>query len=519
MGEEINGERVGRPGWCGTQSLLIPLGAAAIVQLLVALCTPCVPMNDTVWYLAQTFQYPIPRPSDFYALTQPAPAWDVVYPPGLPWLLDAFMLVFRRYWIIAFMLMQHGLRLGTVWMIGRTGRVLDRPRRGWWCALLYACHAPSAIYCQALLSEVTFTFLLTAALWRLAAAVTRPGAAPLRPWWVGGVLLAAASLVRFQVALPVAVAFAALVAPASPSAVSLRRRLRQAACVLVPGTAALLVILSWNGMRYGRWAVGTHVGRHFFDRAFCLGRLAAPGNPDYERVLAAGNDTGFAGPDGRPVTTLRGAYWYDVYPRLRLSGLSLVEADRLMGRAAIASMRGMPLTYLGTLAADILRPEAGRVMSHDGFIPEWAWRPGRRPPPDRHPWLRPGQTVGVPAEVLARRPIFANYLVPDAPPLPGPLRHTVLDALLLLPEWNGLWIWLVLAATVLLVRDGERRALALFAFPFWGALLFSVAIHGPIPRYYTALLPLALWLGVFTITRWGGALHVEQNGTHGEDGR
>ncbi|MBN1670558.1 MAG: glycosyltransferase family 39 protein [Kiritimatiellae bacterium] len=486
-------------------SLFLPIGLAVAVQLLTALATPCVPMNDSIWYLAQTMRYPFATPVDFYSLTQPPASWDVHFPPGLPLLFDLFMLLFRRYWVVVFIAAQHGCRLLTVWSIARCGALLGHPRRGWWAALLYAVHFRSALYCQALLSEPAFTALIATALWACCAALHSGKRAY---WQYGGLLFAAASLVRFQAVIPLAAAAAVLLLPRTGQ---IRQRAWSAAlAVLAPSVVALGFTVLWNGVRFDRWTVSDFRGRHLFDRAFLQAHFTAPGSPAYRELRAFGN------PAGAPEheRSLHGVYWYDIYPRLRAAGLSARQADRLMERAAFAALARHPIQYAWTVLTDLFRSEPGWTMGPDVFIPDWIWRAARRPPVEENPWLIPGRAVGSHAESLARKVLFVHYAVPDALPLPARFRAAVQELLLALPAWNGVWIFAVLGGSLLLVDRAQRRAIALFALPFWASLVFSVAVQGPVPRFYTALVPLALWLGLAAIERLGGAIqrHAAGNG-------
>jgi hypothetical protein len=498
-------------GAAGRHGAGLPLALALGLDVLVVLLTPCTLMNDTAWYLSQTFHFPGPRPCDFYSLCQPAAAWEVTYPPGLPLLWDVFLALFGRHWIAAFLLFQHAARIAAVWTLWKMGQEAGRPAVGWWAALAYALHVPSALYSQSLLSEPTFTLLVVLAVRSLArgfATWTHAGTgSSLRDSWFGGVFLAASVLVRFSpFALLGAAGAAVMVVLARPRGERSGRRAATAGAVLrpilVPAAAVMLFIPLWNGIVFSRWGYGTHVGRHLFDRAFCMGTVAAPGDPAYEALLAYGRPVAAEDGDGTPSRTLRGVYWYQIYPLLRATGMSLDEADRLMGKAARAAILRMPGRWLRTLIEDVLNPERGRLLSRDEFIPEHSWRQGRRPPPHRDPYVVPGLNVGPPAEAATRRMLLALYCVPDAPPVPERLRQPLLDLLQCLPEWNGLWIWFVLAGSVLACRRPAAAASeTLCAYVFWAAILFQVAVHGPLPRYYTALLPLALWVGMNTIVR------------------
>jgi hypothetical protein len=408
-------------------SIWIPLTVALVIQVFTALSTPCIPMNDSVWYLSQTLHYPVPRPVDFYSPTQPPSSWDVHFPPGLPLVLDVCMGIFGRFWIIAFMCAQHCFRLLTVWLIMQIGITLGRPRLGWWAALFYGLHFVSVLYCQALLSEPLFTFLLTAGVWAMCHAVVKSNR---RWWWYAGLFFGLMGLVRFQVVISLGAACVALLAltPRLP----LRRRVVHALIVLVLPVCSIAFTVGWNGLVFKRWTITTFKGRHFFERAFLFSNLDAGDNAEYATLAEKG---GLYDPATGGVTVEK-QYWYAVYPRLRIAGSSCTDADELMGSVALSAIRDNPLTYLGDIGMNILLIQPGNLMSHDGFIPEPIWRQRTRPSEAQNPWLVPGVMAGPPAETLARRILFTEYYVPDAPPLPERLRQGILNALLLLPEWN-----------------------------------------------------------------------------------
>ncbi len=497
-----------QPAWRWISARL-PLLTAASVQLLVVLCVPVIPMNDTLWYLSQTFGFAFTHPADFYSVVQPPAHWEVTYPPGLPWLWDLLMLALSRGWVAGFVALQHVLRLASVAILQRMGEAEGRPSLGWWVALAYALHVRSAIYCQALLSETLFTFLLVLGLYALAHGGRRAAG-------LGGCALAlGAVLVRLLVVAPVALAAwygwvwrrqhrRTVLQSRSPVGDD-DSRPAEPGCEERPGGsfkilavstfAAVVVLLLWNGGVFGRWAPGTHVGRHAFDRAFCMGDFTAPGDPAYERLLALGRPVG-TDPRGASMRSLQGVYWYQMYPLLRGQGLSLDKADDLMGRAGHAALRRQPLRFAATVLADLIGTSEGRVMGPDVFIPDWLVRAGERPPPDRDPWLISGASAGAPAEVAARQAFMDTAWVPRAAPLPADARRWGLALLDSLPEWNGAFLWLVLAGSVLAFRRGGSPPARAIAVLFWTALLFPVVVHGPLPRYYTALVPLALWLAL-----------------------
>ncbi len=135
-------------------------------------------------------------------------------------------------------------------------------------------------------------------------------------------------------------------------------------------------------------------------------------------------------------------------------------------------------------------------MGPDVFIPEWLVTLGERPPAERDVWLIPGASAGAPAEVAARQAFMDTAWVPSAAPLPAKARRWGLALLDALPEWNGAILWLVLAGSVVAFRRGGSALARAMAVLFWTALIFPVIVHGPLPRYYTALVPLALWLAL-----------------------
>jgi hypothetical protein len=318
-----------------------------------------------------------------------------------------------------------------------------------------------------------------------------------RWWWYTGLFFGLMGLVRFQVVIALGAACVALLAltPRLP----LRRRVVHALIVLVFPVCSIIVTVGWNGLVFKRWTMTTFKGRHLFERAFLFSNLDAGDDPHYAALAEKG---GLYDPVTGGVTVEK-QYWYAVYPRLRIAGYSCTGADALMGDAAATAIRRNPLTYLGDIGMNILLVMPGNLMAHDDFIPEPIWRQRTRPPESQNPWLVPGIMAGPPAETLARRVLFTEYYVPNAPPLPERMRQGILNTLLLFPEWNGLWIWFVLGGTLFGVCGSSRASIVCVAVPFWISVLFSVAVEGPVPRYYTALMPLALWLGLAGIERLG----------------
>ncbi len=80
----------------------------------------------------------------------------------------------------------------------------------------------------------------------------------------------------------------------------------------------------------------------------------------------------------------------------------------------------------------------------------------------------------------------------------------------MLPEWNGLWIWFVFTGSVVIFR--KKNPDLLFVISFWASLVFSIGIEGPVPRYYTALVPVALWIGLGGVEATGRFLLSMDNG-------
>jgi len=480
-------DRAARESWASWACAAVVLLASAAAQLVVLRNLPPIPKNDSVWYLAMSHAVACERVFDFFAPGEPT-EFDVVYTAGYPLFFDAVLaLAGWAHFASAVVWIQQAAALASVALLWRLGAALGRPGAGVAAAAAYAVYFPRAQYAQILISEAVFTLLALAAALAFVQAYRRPGVARLLG---AGALVGLATAVR-PLGLLAGAAWGGLLVLRGGLAPLLRRdfaallpRLRHA--LVLGGLPALTLagLLVHNHATYGRAVLSDASGRHLIDRVWAFDRVvardAAATRRIFEHARASGYGFRIPGP------------WWDSYKALRHgSMLTAAEADALMLAAARESIAADPWGYVvGTgpaLArlftdADDWPPPLEQTLTAERFaryLEVWT-----RMPPE------PRAVTRTVRAVEARRD-FRARVAPSVPAGSDAGRWAIVRWRDLSPRYGAGLALAALAGGLVLLRRGRREdwvpALAVVAFALPAALL-----EYPHARYRQPIVPFLL---------------------------
>lgn len=495
---------------------LVLLAVAGVAHALVALALPLVPSNDSIWYLAYTHALSAREVFDPYAPGVPR-EFDIVAPLGYSLLLDVGVaLVGWARLGTALIVFQHALGVASTLLLHRLGVLTGAPRAGFAAGLLYALFLPAAIYCQLVLSESLFVFLVIACVacflrWWPTKGNPGDGRDDWR-WLLGtGIALGAACLVRY----PALLFGGVLTLGAWLRGGSLARHARVALLLLGPPLLLLIATVVHNGLWFGHYTFTDASGRHLSNRLWAFEQRFDPGEEHGARILALCRESGidFTAPSA----------WWNYHRALRVGGdLGPAEADRLIRDMAIGTILRDPWAYLSATPLAL----AALIVLEDNWAPplDTLLDAGRW-----HGWVKGWSTTPESADTLyippavfeARRALVERLGIGATRPAAGAL-GPALRAWDHLPRWDGALAWLLVFAWLVMAAGG-RREQRLLAGVALALLLTGALSEYPFPRYRQPVIPFALllltsaiafgWHGLTARTGPGRALPSDASGS------
>jgi hypothetical protein len=268
------------------------------------------------------------------------------------------------------------------------------------------------------------------------------------------------------------------------------------------------LILLHNGISYERWTFSTGSGRHIYQRVSSVERRLAQDNASARLLLDLAARPRCEGEAPHPLQGAALDPWIEptswaLYYMLRTRGLSITQADSVLGDAAWATIRERPGAYALRGARNLYRllrrTDRPRL---DLYENPSLWRESLIT------WMTPYTHVAPYVWVGAQwRTFHDEFPVPDPPRLlPPTARSGLVSTLRALPRPDG-------PRTLLgLVGIGLSLALAWARTAGWpwvsgwlvGVIFLPAFVQVPIARYGEPAFPLAILLALFAIqTGWG----------------